>query len=202
VAIRQGRKRLNQARFVAAGCDELRIGAHGKEGVSSSSPEEGSAKAPHTALLVFGSTCRFWNVCGALYGAFRSEDAFPKRRFFAEPSLIQVQQARRRFTAGSGFGHISPTPSQTASPRFGAWHRPESSASGFRRRAGRSADLRRYFGPALRVELGSVALASLGQTSGGLSREPMTSWPLSRLSIDGGRSGRTFRLIESQGRHE
>ena len=43
---------------VAVGCDQLRKGAHGKEGVSGSSPEEGSAKAPHKrgflcALIAF-----------------------------------------------------------------------------------------------------------------------------------------------------
>jgi len=30
----------------------------------------------------------------------------------------------------------------------------------------------------------------------------MICWLLCRLSIDGGRSGRPFRLIETQGRHE
>jgi hypothetical protein len=36
---------------VAAGCHQLRSGAHGKEGVSGSSPEEGSAKAPHNGAF-------------------------------------------------------------------------------------------------------------------------------------------------------
>src|SRR5206468_3096472 len=35
---------------------------HGKEGVSGSSPEEGSAKAPHNETFYFRSTCRFRNV--------------------------------------------------------------------------------------------------------------------------------------------
>jgi hypothetical protein len=33
----------NQAKTVATGCDGSPFGAHGKEGVSGSSPEEGSA---------------------------------------------------------------------------------------------------------------------------------------------------------------
>ncbi len=41
------RKRRNQAKTVAVGCDQLPIGAHGKEGVDGSSPSEGSAEAPH-----------------------------------------------------------------------------------------------------------------------------------------------------------
>jgi hypothetical protein len=36
------RKRLKQAETVAIGCDQLPQGPHGKEGVSGSSPEEGS----------------------------------------------------------------------------------------------------------------------------------------------------------------
>jgi hypothetical protein len=32
----------NQAKSLAMGCDRLPIGAHGKEGVSGSSPEDGS----------------------------------------------------------------------------------------------------------------------------------------------------------------
>ena len=39
-------KPQKQAKTVAAGCDRLPFGAHGKEGVSGSSPEEGSGKTP------------------------------------------------------------------------------------------------------------------------------------------------------------
>jgi hypothetical protein len=39
-------KRLKQAKTVAAACDQLPFGFHGKEGVDGSSPSEGSAKAP------------------------------------------------------------------------------------------------------------------------------------------------------------
>ena len=45
------RKRGNQAKTVAVGCDQLPIGAHGKEGVVGSSPTEGSAKARQMRLL-------------------------------------------------------------------------------------------------------------------------------------------------------
>jgi hypothetical protein len=38
------RKRLQQAKTVAAGCDRLPQAAHGKEGVDGSSPSESSAK--------------------------------------------------------------------------------------------------------------------------------------------------------------
>ncbi len=46
------RKRLEQAKTVATGCDQLPIGAHGKEGVSGSSPEEGSAKSCTAVISV------------------------------------------------------------------------------------------------------------------------------------------------------
>jgi hypothetical protein len=45
------RKRLRKAKTVAVRCDRLREKFHGKEGVSGSSPEEGSAKVPHTGFL-------------------------------------------------------------------------------------------------------------------------------------------------------
>jgi hypothetical protein len=48
----QPRKRHKQAETVATGCDQLPIGAHGKEGVSGSSPEEGSEKAPHIGAFL------------------------------------------------------------------------------------------------------------------------------------------------------
>jgi len=54
VASGTARGRLKQAKTVAAGCDQLPIGAHGKEGVDGSSPSEGFAKAPansHFACL-------------------------------------------------------------------------------------------------------------------------------------------------------
>jgi hypothetical protein len=35
----------------------LPFGAHGKEGVSGSSPEEGSAKAPESGAFSFGCSC-------------------------------------------------------------------------------------------------------------------------------------------------
>jgi hypothetical protein len=50
--MRHRRDPQNQAKTVAVGCDRLLRRAHGKEGVSGSSPEEGSAKAPHGGLFV------------------------------------------------------------------------------------------------------------------------------------------------------
>jgi hypothetical protein len=61
-----GRRRpengLNQRKTVAPGCHRLPFGSHGKEGVSGSSPEEGSAKAPHVGAFSFRSTCSDSNV--------------------------------------------------------------------------------------------------------------------------------------------
>jgi hypothetical protein len=53
--IARPRKRLNQAKTVAAGCDQLPFEAHGKEGVDGSSPEEASAKG----LLIDGFGAQF-----------------------------------------------------------------------------------------------------------------------------------------------
>jgi hypothetical protein len=48
------RERLEQAQTVATGCDQLRPGLDGKEGVDGSSPSEGSAekKSPETGIFV------------------------------------------------------------------------------------------------------------------------------------------------------
>jgi hypothetical protein len=43
--MRSAQKPQKQAKTVAMGCDRLPSAAHGKEGVSGSSPEEGSAKS-------------------------------------------------------------------------------------------------------------------------------------------------------------
>ena len=51
------RKRLNQAKTVAAGCDQLPFEAHGKEGVDGSSPSEGFAKAAQIAAFSVEPTC-------------------------------------------------------------------------------------------------------------------------------------------------
>jgi hypothetical protein len=53
---------LNQWETVAVGCHRLPFGSHGKEGVSGSSPEEGSAKAPQKGPFFFGMTCRIASV--------------------------------------------------------------------------------------------------------------------------------------------
>jgi hypothetical protein len=42
--MREPRKRLEQAKTVATDCDQLPIGAHGKEGVDASSPSEGFSR--------------------------------------------------------------------------------------------------------------------------------------------------------------
>jgi hypothetical protein len=50
--IAQPRKRRNHAKTVAAGCDRLPSGAHGKEGVDGSSPSEGLKSPAHRHLLL------------------------------------------------------------------------------------------------------------------------------------------------------
>jgi len=59
-------KPQEQAKTVAAGCDQLPFGFHGKEGVSGSSPEL--------------SRDRMCGGYGALCGAFRAERRFPFRQ--------------------------------------------------------------------------------------------------------------------------
>jgi hypothetical protein len=81
-------KRLKQAKTVAAGCDQLPIGAHGGEGVDGSSPSEGSARAPAIGLsrLYRLGVARTCGGCGARCGAVRFLAAsadFKKRVSFA-----------------------------------------------------------------------------------------------------------------------
>ena len=56
------RKRRNQAKTVATGCDQLPWDLDGKEGVDGSSPSEGSAKAPQTGAFSFAGTCTISSV--------------------------------------------------------------------------------------------------------------------------------------------
>src|SRR6266516_4941085 len=55
-------KPQKQAKTVAADCDRLPFGAHGKEGVDGSSPSEGSAKAPQIGAFCLTGTCTFSSV--------------------------------------------------------------------------------------------------------------------------------------------
>src|SRR5438105_8065436 len=71
-----------QAKTVAVGCDQLRFRAHGKEGISGSSPEEALQKACTAAdyradPVAPSSTCGGY---GALYGAFSSKTRSVARR--------------------------------------------------------------------------------------------------------------------------
>jgi hypothetical protein len=68
-------KPRKQAKTVAVGCNQLPKAAHGKEGVSGSSPEEGSARVPQKQDLFVQKGCSSVNVLQvwSLYGAFRSE---------------------------------------------------------------------------------------------------------------------------------
>jgi hypothetical protein len=58
--VESARKPHKQAETAAVGCDQLPRAAHGKEGVSGSSPEEGSAKGP--ANLAFSSRLHLHDV--------------------------------------------------------------------------------------------------------------------------------------------
>src|SRR2546430_12410970 len=55
VANPKARRSAETSETVAVGCDQLPIGAHGKEGVDRSSPSEDSAKAPE--IGTFFSDC-------------------------------------------------------------------------------------------------------------------------------------------------
>jgi len=56
--IDRARKPRKQAETVATGSDRSRAAFRGKEGVDGSSPSEGSEKAPHAGLFLFGCTCK------------------------------------------------------------------------------------------------------------------------------------------------
>ena len=62
------RKRLQKAKTVAVGCDQLPEAFHGKEGVDGSSPSEGFAKVPahrHFTVACSSNTrTHFGHICG------------------------------------------------------------------------------------------------------------------------------------------
>jgi hypothetical protein len=60
--IAKARNRGSKPRTVAVGCDRLREEAHGKEGVSGSSPEEGSPKEPQIGAFCLARTCTISSV--------------------------------------------------------------------------------------------------------------------------------------------
>jgi hypothetical protein len=78
------RKRLKQAGPVATGCDQLPIGAHGKEGVDGSSSSEGSAKAPQIGAFSLFRITLHKNQC-----AVGMEP-------FMELSGLEARSSRRR----------------------------------------------------------------------------------------------------------
>jgi hypothetical protein len=55
--IRRSQERLSEAETLAVGCDQLPIGAHGKEGVDGSSPSEGSSKAAQIGAFAVERSC-------------------------------------------------------------------------------------------------------------------------------------------------
>jgi hypothetical protein len=60
--IEESPRAQKQAKTVATGCHPLPEKFHGKEGVSGSSPGEGSEKAPEIGAFSFRSTCSDSNV--------------------------------------------------------------------------------------------------------------------------------------------
>ena len=70
----EAQKPHKQAKTFAVGCDRLPQRAHGKEGDSGSSPEEGFAKAPEIGASRSGRLAEqaLSRRSGAVYGAFRS----------------------------------------------------------------------------------------------------------------------------------
>src|SRR5262249_46055676 len=89
--IAQPREPWKQAETVAVGCDRLRRRAHGKEGVSGSSPEEGFAKAPQTVAFFARRDCKVSSLLmdGALSGALRFSTSRSKasKRPFPSPRV-------------------------------------------------------------------------------------------------------------------
>ena len=64
--IRSGQKRPKQAKFVAVGCDQLRETFDGKEGVSGSSPEEGSHESPANAGVLLSRCTALRPACSGV----------------------------------------------------------------------------------------------------------------------------------------
>jgi hypothetical protein len=60
--MRRARKRRNQAKTVAMGCDQLPRPQNGKEGVDGSSPSEGFVKLLQVGSFSLGLTCRIVSV--------------------------------------------------------------------------------------------------------------------------------------------
>ncbi len=91
--MRRARKPQNQAKTVAAGCDRLPRGAHGKEGVDGSSPSEGLRQKP----------CK-WGcsvACGGIPSAsrVRAGYTFGHWRAFADTRDLWRRLARRSVPA-------------------------------------------------------------------------------------------------------
>src|ERR687888_2735852 len=102
--IESPRKRQRQAKTVAAGCDQLPFGAHGKEGVDGSSPSEGFRKRLQNGVLLClassvpseacpsGSGSSIWAICepGRTPGSGRCDD--PRQRLSSPLSWAGVSE--------------------------------------------------------------------------------------------------------------
>jgi hypothetical protein len=92
----QAQNALNQRETVATGCHRLPFGSHGKEGVSGSSPEEGSAKTPHTGLFLSPGLARSpaWPWVWSLYGASGQKRGSRGRARLVEAVLVGAFERR------------------------------------------------------------------------------------------------------------
>ena len=91
------RKRLNEAKSVAVGCDRLPSEVHGKEGVDGSSPSEGSARHLQIGRFPFSPTCRSSSVrwVWSRLWSFQFRNALPHRGEVASRSTWLLQLADR-----------------------------------------------------------------------------------------------------------
>jgi len=65
-ALRPGENGLICDETVATGCHRLPFGSHGKEGVSGSSPEEGSYESPANAWLLLSRLTALRPACSVM----------------------------------------------------------------------------------------------------------------------------------------
>ena len=97
------RKRLQQAKTVATGCDQLPIGAHGKEGVDGSSRSEGLRQKPCKWAYSVACTGEIATPRGYETGTFWDWRALAGTRDMSRRSKGRAPDSRsRRVSRGSG----------------------------------------------------------------------------------------------------
>jgi hypothetical protein len=96
-------KPQKQAKSVAAGCDPLRPGPHGKEGVDGSSPSEGFAKAPQIGTFSVEGVCKVPSMRWVLLAAMATE----RRSQSADSSLTVPPAGPRDGARAVGFRQLA-----------------------------------------------------------------------------------------------